>query len=117
MKKVVLACLLFVSLFDVSYAPFLCKVGCTTEVQNGERDAKKDIEDAYNDLYDAIDDLKDAYDDYKKAIEDQNKLLEKLQTLKVRNALLEKQILFLRTQDKELVGLSIDGAATKKGAK
>jgi len=91
---------------------------CTSDVNNEKQSVTQTIQDVYKELIDKLNnDLVPAYNDYLEATDNQTKLLEKVQTLKVRNALLEKQILFLRTQDKELVGLSIDGAATKKGAK
>lgn len=75
----------------------------------------KTVNKVYQELISKLNnDLIPAYNDYQKAIEKQNELLEKVKTLKKRNTLLEKQILFLRTQDRELIGLSIDSVSTKK---
>jgi peptidoglycan hydrolase CwlO-like protein len=118
MKKIVLACFLFCLMISISYGSNPCHEDCSSTTQQEQETAKNKIEQAYEKLINKLNnDLVPAYNNYQKATDNQTKLLEKVQTLKARNALLEKQILFLRTQDKELVGLSVDGASTKKGAK
>jgi hypothetical protein len=79
--------------------------------------AEEIVEEIYDKLTDKLNnDLRPAYKDYQKAVEKQNELLQKVQTLKRHNAILEKQIIFYRQQDKEVIGLSIDSISTKKGA-
>jgi hypothetical protein len=118
MKKITLACFLLGFTISISYGTGEpCHVDCSSITQQAEQDAKQRIEDVYDQLEDELDKLKEAYTNYQKATDNQTELLEKVQTLKARNALLEKQILFLRTQDKELVGLSIDSTNTKKELK
>jgi len=118
MKKVVLVCFLVGLTISISYANPTCHGDCSEVTRNAKDNAKNKIEQVYEKLIDKLNnDLIPAYNNYQTATDNQTKLLEKVQTLKARNALLEKQILFLRTQDKELVGLSIDGASTKKVAK
>ncbi|MDR1285375.1 MAG: hypothetical protein LBJ88_04155 [Campylobacteraceae bacterium] len=88
------------------------------QVQQGKNKVEQTIKKVYEQLSSKLNnDLIPAYDDYQKAIDEQNKLLEKVQILKERNALLEKQILFLRMQDKEIVGLSIDSTSIKQEVK
>jgi hypothetical protein len=113
MKKTVLILFLVCIYVDTSYA---CgKLDCNGVIEANKEIAKQTIEQIYKQLKNKLNnDLVPAYKDYQAAIGKQNELLENVQTLKARNALLEKQILFLRAQDKELVGLSIDSTNTKR---
>jgi predicted house-cleaning noncanonical NTP pyrophosphatase (MazG superfamily) len=114
MKKVIFALSLISICTGVLYA---CgKIDCDSVIDMNEDMANQTINKAYEQLMNKLnDELVKAYEDYQKAIEEQNELLEKVQILKERNTFLEKQILFLRSQDKELVGLSIDSISVKKG--
>lgn len=116
MKKLFSAVFFLVG-FNVVTCNASCKVDCTSITQTGKTTAEQSIRSTYEQLLNKLDELEDAYDDYQKAVDDQNKLLEQLQALKERNTLLEKEILFFRAADNQVIGLSIDNTATKKGVK
>jgi carbonic anhydrase len=90
---------------------------CSSVTQQAKTQSDGEIQTSYDNLIIALNDLDTAYTNYQKAIDNQTELLEKVQKAKKLNTLLQTHIVFLRRQDAEIVGLSIDNTATKKGVR
>lgn len=113
MKKLFFAILL--SIFLVNVASAACKyVPCRGYIQTTKATATSKVTTLYAKLTATLAKLGVAYTKYELALTEQRKLLEDLQTLKSNNALLEKEILFVRGIDNEVIGLTIDSVAAKK---
>lgn len=113
MKKIFSVVVAISISFSSVYAA-CCWNQCTAEALEDLANAQKELAKDYAIVFAKVELLRLTYRQYEKALIEQRELLEQLQVLSKKNTLLEREILFLRGNDNEVIGLTIDSVAAEK---